>query len=247
MRTAPEAPAMPAPGEPGPGPSAVPSVPLHGPVDVVDDSLEGLQSVFRALSVEEVDTNAVKRKTEREKDAGESMADEGVDHEHDPTSESTFESAPSASGLHASTSPTAAATSTSTTTPPMAEGTGFTGRPTYPASGVDPSTTAFSEATTAGEPVASSSAPRWYAADYHHPLPVTRVYLDVPGYATLSGLERGPESCGSRSRGSGRSANRSLTRSEMNEALRGATSKIVGDLTQEIRAKSLSECLYFFD
>ena len=28
-KTAPEAPAMPAPGEPGPGPSAVPSVPLH--------------------------------------------------------------------------------------------------------------------------------------------------------------------------------------------------------------------------
>ena len=44
VRTAPEAPAMPAPGEPGPGPSAVPPVPLHGPADVVDDSLEGLQS-----------------------------------------------------------------------------------------------------------------------------------------------------------------------------------------------------------
>ena len=48
----------------------------------------------------------VKRKREREKDAGESMADEGVDHGHDPTSESTFEGAPSASGLHASRSPT---------------------------------------------------------------------------------------------------------------------------------------------
>ena len=67
VRTAPEAPAMPAPGEPGPGPSAVPSEPLHGPVDVVDDSLEGLQSAFRALSVEEVDTNPVKRKRERER------------------------------------------------------------------------------------------------------------------------------------------------------------------------------------
>ena len=78
--TAPEAPAMPAPGEPGRGPSAVPSVPLHGPVDVVDDSLEALPSAFRALSVEEVNTNPVKRKREREKDAGESMADEGVDH-----------------------------------------------------------------------------------------------------------------------------------------------------------------------
>ena len=67
VRTAPEAPARPAPGEPGPGPSAVPSVPLHGPVDVVDDSLEGLQSAFRALSVEEVDTNRVKTKRERER------------------------------------------------------------------------------------------------------------------------------------------------------------------------------------
>ena len=88
VRTASEAPAMPAPGEPGPGPSAVPSVSLHGPADVVDDSLEGLQSAFRALSVEEVDTNPVERKREREKDAGESMADKGVVHGHNPTSES---------------------------------------------------------------------------------------------------------------------------------------------------------------
>ena len=51
VRTAPEAPASPAPGEPGPGPSAVPPEPLHGPVDVAEDSLEGLQSAFRALSV----------------------------------------------------------------------------------------------------------------------------------------------------------------------------------------------------
>ena len=246
VRRAPEAPTMPAPGEPGPGPSAVPSVPLHGPVDVADDSLQGLQSAFRALSVKEVDTKPLKRRREREKDAGESMADEGVDHGHDPTSDSTFEGAPSASGLHASPSPTtttlptpdpAAATSTPITTPPMAEGTGFTGMPTYPAYGVNPPTTAFPEATTTSEPVASSSAPRWYAADYHHPLPATGAYVDVPGYVTLSGLRRGPESCGSRSRGSGRSSNRSLTRSERKEALRGATSELVGDLTQEIRAK----------
>ena len=232
VRTAPEAPAMPAPGEPGPGPSAVPSVPLHGPMEVADDSLEGLQSAFRGLSVEEVVTNPVKGKRERDKDAGESMADEGVEHWQDPTNESTFEGAPSASGLHASafpittTLPTpdpAAATSTPITT-------GFTGMPAYP-------TTAFQEATTTSEPVASSSAPRWYAADYHHPLPATGTYVDIPGYATLSGLRKGPESCGSRSRGSGRSSNRSLTRSEINEVLRGATSKIVGDLTQEIRAK----------
>ena len=245
-KRAPEAPAMPAPAEPGRGPSAVPLVPLHGPVNVVDDSLEGLQSAFGALSVEEVDTNLVKRKRGREKDAGESMADEEEDNGHDPTSESTLEGAPSASGLHTSPSPTtttlptrdpAAATSTPVTTQPIAEGTGFTGMPTYPAYGVDPSTTSFPEATTASEPVASSSAPRWYAADYHHPLPPTGAYVDVSGYATLSGLRRGPESCGSRSRGLGRSSNRSLTRSEINEALRGATSRLVGDLTQEIRAK----------
>ena len=245
MRTAPEAPAMPPPGEPGPGPSAVPLVPLHGPVDVFDDSREGLQSAFRALSVEEVDTNPVKRKKEREKDAGESMADEGVDHGHDPTSESTFEGAPSASGLHASPSPatntlptpdTAATASTPMTGPPMAEGTGFTGMPTYPAYGVNPPTTGFPEATTTSERLAFSSAPRWYAADYRHPLPATGAYVDVPGYASLSGLGRGPESCGSRSRGSGRSSNRSLTRSEIKEALREATSELVGDLTQEIQA-----------
>ena len=226
VRTARKAPAMPAPGAPGPGPSAVPPVPLHGPV--ADDLLEGLQSAFRALSVEKVDTNPVKRKGEREKDAGESMADEGVDHGHDPTSESTFKGESSASGIHASPSPTtttlptpdpAAATSTRITTQPIAEGTGFTGMPTYPAYGVNPPTTAFPEATTTREPVASGSAPRWYAADYHHPLSATGAYVDVPGYATLSGLKRGPDSCGSRSRGSGRSSNRSLTRSEIIEAL----------------------------
>ena len=246
VKTAPEAPAMPAPGEPGPGPSAVPSEPLDGPVDVAEDSMEGLQSAFRALSVEEVDTNPVKRKRESEKDAGESIADKGADQGHDPTNDPTFEGAPSASGLHASPSPltttfptpdAAAATSTPITNPPMAEGIGFTGMPTYTAYGVNPPTTAFPEATTTSEPVTSSSAPRWYAADYHHPLPATRAYVDVPGYATLSGLRRGPESCGSRSRGSERSSNRSLTRSEINEVLRGATSKIVGDLTQEIREK----------
>ena len=109
--------------------------------------------------------------------------------------------------------------------------------PTYPAYGLGPPTTAFPEANTASEPVASSSAPRRYAADYHHPLPATAAYVDVPGYATLSGLRRGLESLEGRSRGSGRSSNRSLTRSEINVVLRGSTSKIVGDLTQEIREK----------
>ena len=246
LKTALEAPAMPAPGEPGPGPSAVPSEPLHGPVDVAEDSMEGVQSAFRALSVEEVDTHPVKRRRESEKDAGGSIGDEGADQGHDPTNDPTFEGAPTASGLHASPSPItttlqtpdpAAATSTPITNPPMAEGIGFTGMPTYPAYGVDPPTTAFPEATTTSEPVTSGYAPRWYAADYDHPLPATGAYVDVPGYATLSGLRRGPESCGGRSRGSGRSSNRSLMRWEINEVLRGATSKIVGDLTQEIREK----------
>ena len=246
VKTAPQAPARPAPGEPGPGPSAVPSEPLHGPVDVAEDSLEGLQSAFRALPVEEVVTHRVKRKSESQKDAGESIADEGEDQGQDLTNEPTFEGAPSASGLHASPSPItttlpipdpAAAKCTPMTNPPTAEGTGFTGMPTYPAYGLGPPTTAFLEATTAGESVTSGSAPRWYAADYHHPLPATGTYVDVPGYATLSGLRRGPESLGGRSRGSGRSSNSSLTRSEINEVLRGATSKIVGDLTQEIREK----------
>ena len=245
VKTAPEVPSMPAPGEPGPGPSAVPSEPLHGPVYVAEDSLEGLQSAFRGLSVEEVDTQPVKRKREREKDAGDE-ADEGADQGQDPTNNPTFEGAPSASGLHASPShitttlpipDPAAATSTPITNPPMAEGTGFTGMPTYPAYGMGPPTTAFREATTASEPVISSSAPLWYAADYHHPLPATGAYVDAPWYATLSGLRRGPESLGGRSRGSGRSSNRSLTQSEINKVLRGATSKIVGDLTQEIREK----------
>ena len=226
VKTAPEAPAMPAPGEPRPGPSAVPSEPLHGPVDVAEDSLEGLQSAFRALSVEVVVTRPVKRKRESEKDAEESIADEGEDQGQDLTNDPTFEGVPSTSGLHASPSPItttlaipdpAAATSTPITNPPMAEGTGFTGMPTYPAYGLGPPTTAFPEATTASEPVTSSSAPRWYAADYHHPVPATGTYVDVPGYAILSGLRRGPETLGGRSRGSGRSSNRSLTRSEINE------------------------------
>ena len=133
VKSAPEAPARPAPGEPGPGPSAVPSEPLHGPVDVAEDSLDGLQSAFRALSVEEVVTQPVKRKRESEKDAGDE-ADAGEDQGQDLTNDSTFEGAPSASGLHASPSPItttlpipdpAAATSTPITNPPMVEGTGI--------------------------------------------------------------------------------------------------------------------------
>ena len=114
---APQAPARPAPG-------AVPSAePLHGPVDAAEDSLDGLQTAFGALSVEEVVvvSQPVKRKRgESEKDAGEE-ADEGEEQGQDLTQDPTFEGAPSASGLHASPSPItttlpAAATSTSTST-----------------------------------------------------------------------------------------------------------------------------------
>ena len=260
MKTASEAPARPAPERgPEPGPHALPSVPLHGPVDQqADDTMEVLRAAFNGLSVGAGDSK--KKEQESEKDA-EGMADEGRKQGRDPMEELPSESAPGTSSHPASPSPTTttlpashpAAASTPITTPPTAEGTGFTGMPTH-AFGVDPTTTAFPEATTASEPVASSSAPRWYAADYYHhpPLPVTGAYLvDVhgyaayepghpmpaPGYATLSGLRRGPESCGGRSRGSRGSSNRSLTRSELRKALQEATGDLVGDITQDIRAK----------
>ena len=90
---APEAPARPAP-------DAVPSVePLHGPVDTAEDSLDGLQTAFGALSVEEVvsQPQPVKRKRENEseKDAG-GEADEGEEQGQDLTSIPTFEGAVSA-------------------------------------------------------------------------------------------------------------------------------------------------------
>ena len=136
-------------------------------MEVAEDSFDGLQTAFRALSVEEVVTQPVKRKRESERDAGDE-ADEGEEQGQDLTNDPTFEGAPSASGLQASPSPItttlpipdlAAATSTPITNPPMEEGTGFTGMPPYPACGMGPPTTAFPEATTASEPVASSSAP----------------------------------------------------------------------------------------
>ena len=80
---APEAPARPAP-------DAVPSVePLHGPMDTAEDSLDGLQTAFGALSVEEMvsQPQPVKRKRENEseKDAG-GEADEGEEQGQDLTS-----------------------------------------------------------------------------------------------------------------------------------------------------------------
>ena len=57
VKTAPEAPARPAPG-------AVPSEPLHGPVEAAEDSLDGFQTAFGALSVDEVVSQPVKRSRE---------------------------------------------------------------------------------------------------------------------------------------------------------------------------------------
>ena len=138
----------------------------------------------------------------------------------------------------------------------MAERLGPTGM-RYPTYGVTPTATVPPMATAVSESVASSSRqtgapepmPHPYEDGYHRP--AAGVYMTgIPGYAapkpgytmpaagftSLSGL-RGPESLGGRSRGSGRSSNRSLTRSEIKEALRGANSELVGDLTQEIRAR----------
>ena len=138
----------------------------------------------------------------------------------------------------------------------MAEGLGFTEMP-YPTYGVTPAWTVPPMATAVSEPVASSSTytdvpepmPRRYENVYHRPAagpyiagipgyaaPEPGYTMPVPGLTSLSGL-CGPEFLGGRSRGSWRSSNRSLTRSEIKEALQGATSELVGDLTQEIRAK----------
>ena len=172
-------------------------------------------------------------------------------------------SAPTASEHPAAPSPTTTtlrashpAASSATNTPPMAEGPGFIGWP-YPTIGVDSFAATPLMATTVSDPVASSftytgireSTPFRYAEGYHRPAtgvdmtdmhpyaaPETGSTMPAPGFTSLRGL-RGPESCGGRSRRSGRSSNKSLTRSEIQEALRGATADLVGDLTQEIRTK----------
>ena len=180
-----------------------------------------------------------------------------------PFDDKPVESGPSASDYPAVRSPTTTtlpathpATSSCTTTPPMAEGLGFTGMP-YPTYGVTPAATMPPMAIAVSEPVASSSTytgvpepmPRRYEDDYHRPAasvymtgipgyaaPESGYTMPAPGFTSLSGL-RGPESCGGQSRGSGGSSNKSLTRSEIREAPQGPTSELFGHLTQEIRAK----------
>ena len=53
---------------------------------------------------------------------------------------------------------------------------------------------------------------------------------------SLSGM-RGPESCRGMSRGSGRSCDGSVTRSEIRKASHGATTDFVEGFTQDVRAK----------
>ena len=260
-----------APAKPAPAPKPagepetevpVPSVPLSG---LRDDCLNGLRVSFSGLSV----VGPEGKEKEKEKQAVDRGVEEaypgdgyGPSHEA-PFEDTPEESAPSASDLPAVPSPTTTtlpaahpATSSPTTTPPMAEGLGFTGMP-YPTYGVTLAATVPPMATTVCEPVASSSTytgtpepmPRRYEDVYHRPAagvymtgipgyaaPEPSHTMPVPGFTSLSG-PRGPESLGGRSRGSGRSSNRSLTRSEIKEALRGVNSELVGDLTQEIRAK----------
>ena len=63
--------------------------------------------------------------------------------------------------------------------------------------------------------------------------------MPAPGFTSLSGL-RGPESCGGRGRGSGRSSNKSLTCSEIQDALRGPSSPTtVGVSPHRLQANDL--------
>ena len=176
---APAKPALkPRPVEPEPE-EPVPSVPFSGPGD---DSLEGLGAAFSGLSI----GGPEGKEKEKEKEAVViGVEEEDPGHEHDPSDEVLFhdtpaESAPSASdhpavpSLTTTTFPaTHPAKSSPTTTPPMAEGLGFTGLP-YPTYGVTPAATAPPMATAVSEPVASSStytgihepAPLRYAEGY---------------------------------------------------------------------------------
>ena len=228
-----------------------------------DDSLEGLGAAFSGLSVGGPEGNE-KEKVKGAVDMGVEEEDPGDEHDPSdevPFDDQPAESAPSASDHRAAPSPTTTtlpathpATSSPTTTPPMGESPGFTGRP-YSTYGVASFAAAPPMAIAVSKPVASSStytgihelAPLRYAEGYHRspgggaPTYIPGYAAREPGYAmpalgfaSLSGLS-GPESCGRPSRGSGRSSNRSLTRSEIKEALQGATGELVAGMTQEIR------------
>ena len=258
MKTAPSgAPAKhaprPRPGEPE-HEESVPSVPLNG---LEDDSLG---AAFSGLSVgtsegKQKEKGGVDVAADREDPGGQQDRFDEIPFDNKPS-----ESAPSASEHPAAPSPTTTrhqathpATSSATTTPPMAEDLGFTGMPysTYGVVPVAPMATAVSET------VASSSMytgiqepmPHRYAGDFYRPptnvgptfipgfaAPQPGCAMPAPRFTFLSGL-RGPESCRGRGRGPGRCSNKSLTCSEIKKALPGATGELVANLTQEIRDK----------
>ena len=183
-------------GEPEPE-EPVPSVPLGG---LGDDSLEGLRAAVSGLSVGGPEGKE-KEKEKQAVDMGAEEVDPGDGHEPSdqvPFDDKPVESAPSASDYPVVPSPTTTrlrathpATSSPTTTPPMAEGLGFTGMP-YTTYGVTPAATVPPMATAVSEPVASSSTyigvpeprPRRYEDDYHRP--AAAVYMTgIPGYAAL--------------------------------------------------------------
>ena len=224
----------------------VPSVPLRG---LRDDSLDGLGVALSGLSVggpegkeKEKEKQAVDRGVE------EAYTGDGYrPPDEAPFQDTPEESAPSVPDLPAAPSASSTtlpaahpATFSPTTTPPMAEGLGLTGMP-YPTYGVTPAENVppIYMATAVSEPVASGCTntgapepmPRRYEDVYHRPAagvhmtgipgyaaPKPGYTMPVPGFTSLSGL-RGPESLGGRSRGSGRSSNRSLMRSEIKEVL----------------------------
>ena len=136
-RAPPLVPAKPVPAPKPPGEhepeEAVPLVALSG---LGEDSLEGLGAAFSGLSVE----GPAGKEKEKEKEAvnmGIEEEDPGDGHEPSdevPFDDKSVESAPSASehpAVHSARTTTLQAkhqaTSSPTTTPPMAEGLGFTG------------------------------------------------------------------------------------------------------------------------
>ena len=148
------------------------------------------------------------------------IEEEDPGDEHDPPDEVPFDNKPSERVPRAPDHPAAPsrttttipvthrATSSHTTTAPMAECLGFTGMP-CPTYGVNLVATAPPMATAVSEPVASSStytgihdpAPRRYAEGYHRPSAcVSPSYIfgyaalepgyamPAPGFASLSGI-----------------------------------------------------------
>ena len=163
-----------------------------------EDFLERLRAALSGLSI----GGPEGKEKEGEKQAVDMGAEEvDLGDEHQPSNEVTFddkpvESAPNASDYPAVPSPTTTtlpathpAASSPTTTPPMAEGLGFTGVP-YPTCCVTPAATLPPLATAVSEPVAASSTYtgvsepmlRRYEDGYHRP--TAAVYMTViPGYA----------------------------------------------------------------